>query len=108
MCEGVWWLIPVGVTLTLGGVLGVFVIWMWVADQLGALGGAEMQRRARAQEQVAWMWSRYRAYRMQPGVHEREAEGIEAFLRWVEAGDEGASGPAQGGQGVAASCIQRV
>mgnify|MGYP001578921806 CR=1 FL=1 len=103
MCEGVWWLIPVGVTLTLGGVLGVFVIWMWVADKIGALGGAEgcegVRRRARAQaqgpsaEEVAWMWSRYRAYRMEPGVHEREAEGIEAFLRWVEARDEATSAP---------------
>ena len=49
-------------------------------------------------EQVAWMWSRYRAYRMEPGVHEREAEGIEAFLRWVEASHEAASVSAEGGE----------
>ena len=32
---------------------------------------------------VAWIWERYRVYRMEPGVYEGQAEGIEAFLRWV-------------------------
>mgnify|MGYP001568371627 FL=1 len=57
----------------------------------------EAQREWYREAQVAWIWGRYRAYRMEPGVHEGQAEGIEAFLRWGEASDEGASTPAQGG-----------
>ena len=42
-------------------------------------------------ERMAWVWGEYRAYRLEPGVHVAQTEWIEAFLRWVEAGDETAS-----------------
>ena len=49
-------------------------------------------------DHVAWIWSRYRAYRMQAGVDAEDTTEIEAFLRWVEGRADGEGTSASGGR----------
>ena len=65
------------------------------AFRMTTAGEREKQR---VRQQVAWIWERYRAYRMEARVYDGQAEAIEAFLRWVEASHEGASASAEGGE----------
>ena len=56
------------------------------AFRMTTAGEREKQR---VRQQVAWIWGRYRAYRMEPGVHEKDMDEVELFLRWVERRDGG-------------------